>query len=77
MTPICIYAGPLILLHVSIIGVPSVVRADMGTDNTIITFLQPFLRRHEPNGEAERSFRHRRSVSNQVLDYVIAHFICH
>jgi len=52
-------------------GVPSVVRCDMGSENTTIAYLQPFLRRHGRDSAAERSFRYGKSVSNQVYSNYI------
>ena len=45
-------------------GLPSIIRADLGTENTTIACIHPFLRRHGVNGSY--SFRYGRSVSNQV-----------
>ena len=47
-------------------GLPSVVRSDHGTENSVIAYLQPFLRRHGVDEFHDKSFRYGRSVSNQV-----------
>ena len=48
------------------IGCPKVVRADRGTENAKIAFMQPFLRHQCSDDFARNSFRYGRSVSNQV-----------
>ena len=48
------------------IGLPSIVRADLGTENTTIAWIQPFLRRHGLDSACNMSFRYGHSVSNQV-----------
>ena len=49
------------------IGAPTILRADRGTENTNIAFLQPFLRDGGNDDFAkEKSFMYGRSTSNQV-----------
>ena len=52
-------------------GCITILRADCGTKNTNVAFLQPFLR---DNGEVSflgaRSFMYGRSTSNQVVKYL-------
>jgi len=55
------------------VGCPMILRADRGTENTNIAFLQPFFRdKHDDSFAKERSFMYSRSTSNQVclLEYV-------
>jgi len=48
-------------------GAPTILRADRGTENTNIAFLQPFLRDGGDDSFAkEKSFMYGRSTSNQV-----------
>ena len=48
-------------------GTPRILRCDMGTENSNIAFIQPFLRRYGTDCFAgDSSFRYGRSVSNQV-----------
>ena len=50
-----------------LLGVPRILRADYGTENTNLAFIQPYLRRSHTDCFAEsESFRYGRSVSNQV-----------
>ncbi len=49
------------------IGYPRLLRCDLGTENSKLAYLQPFLRRNGTDPLAgEHSFRYGRSVSNQV-----------
>ena len=49
------------------VGMPRVVRADCGTENTNIAFIQPYLRRsHGDCFSGQQSFRYGKSVANQV-----------
>ena len=51
------------------LGCPKLLRADRGTENTKIAFMQPFLRRHGTDTlSGENSFRYGRSVHNQVQE---------
>ena len=44
------------------------VRADRGSENAKIAFMQPFLRRHGTDSlSGEKSFRYGKSVHNQVI----------
>lgn len=52
-----------------VLGVPRIVRCDMGTENSTIAFLQPFLR------QDINSFRYGASVSNQVQVIYIKYHI--
>ena len=55
------------------LGCPKVLRADRGTENTNVAFLQPFLRDNGGDDFAgEKSFMYGRSTSNQVSIYFIA-----
>jgi hypothetical protein len=50
-------------------GTPSILHCDLGTENSHLAFLQPFLRRNGPDSYAgEHSFRYGRSVSNQRIE---------
>ena len=52
---------------ITYLGLPKVVRADRGTENSIIAYVQPTLRSiHNDSLSAEMSFRYGRSSSNQV-----------
>ena len=51
-------------------GVPSIVRSDLGTENSTIACLHPFLRRHGRDSVCATSFRYGRSVSNQVCNHL-------
>lgn len=42
------------------------VRADKGTENAKVSFLQPFLRYQGTDGHDVNSFHYGRSVNNQV-----------
>lgn len=58
-----------------LIGCPKIVRADKGTENAKISFLQPFLRYQGTNGRdnlPENTFRYGRSVNNQASIYMQA-----
>ena len=48
------------------LGCPRIVRADRGTENAKIAFMQPFLRHQAGDDSAQNSFLYGRSVSNQV-----------
>jgi len=49
------------------IGVPRLLRTDCGTENTNLSFIQPFLRRtHSDSFSGFESFRYGKSVTNQV-----------
>ena len=53
------------ILHSS--GTPCILRCDLGSENSHLAFVQPFLRRNGVDCYAgELSFRYGRSVSNQV-----------
>jgi len=57
----------LVLTCMYYIGAPTILRADRGTENTNIAFLQPFLRDDgEDSFAKEKSFMYGRSTSNQV-----------
>ena len=67
--------GTIIIIYVYIacsmfhivIGVPRIVRADCGTENTNVAFIQPFLRHnHGDCFSGALSFRYGSSVTNQV-----------
>ena len=50
-------------------GCPKLVRGDKGTENAVIAYLQPFLRRKCSDVfSGEESFRYGRSTGNQVLN---------
>ena len=56
-----------------LIGCLKIVRADKGTENAKISFLQPFLRYQGTNGRdnlPENTFRYGRSVNNQASIYM-------
>lgn len=49
------------------VGTPTLVRADKGTENARVAYLQPFLRRNDTDTLAgNASFRYGKSVNNQV-----------
>ncbi len=51
------------------LGCPKIVRCDKGTENSVISYLHPFLRRNSNDVfSGENSFRYGRSTSNQVRD---------
>ncbi len=59
-------------LHFDVVtsGIPTVLRVDRGTENSIIAFVHPTLRSiHTDNFAGENSFRYGRSTSNQVPQY--------
>ena len=57
-----------------IVGCPRIVRSDRGTDNSKVAFLQPFLRRNNPDQLAgEHSFQYGRFASNQTSQNI--HYI--
>ena len=63
------------ILFILFAGIPSLVRADRGTENSIIAFVQPTLRsQHSDSLAGDKSFRYGKSTSNQVsyklLDYL-------
>ena len=48
-------------------GCPRIIRADRGTENSTVAFLQPFLRRNGRDRlSKENSFQFGRSATNQV-----------
>ena len=48
-------------------GCPAIIRADRGTENSIVAFFQPALRHHHLDNLArEKSFQYGRSSANQV-----------
>ena len=50
-----------------LLGVPRIVRADCGTENVNVAFIQPFLRHsHGDCFAGTLSFRYGKSVTNQV-----------
>ena len=50
-----------------IVGCPSIIRADRGTENCTVAFVQPALRHtHQDHFAGEKSFQYGRSSSNQV-----------
>ena len=50
-----------------LLGCPRIVRADRGSENAKVAFMQPFLRRDGTDSQADwRSFHYGRSVANQV-----------
>ena len=56
----------------SLTGCPGIIRADRGTENSIVAFLQPALRHHHLDNLArEKSFQYGRSSANQVHVYSI------
>ncbi len=49
------------------IGCPKILRSDRGTENSLISILQPILRHHHSDSLAgRRSFIYGRSIGNQV-----------
>ena len=51
------------------LGCPRVLRADRGTENTNVAFIQPFLRHFDKDALAgEKSFWYGKSTSNQVFE---------
>ena len=51
-------------------GCPSMLRADRGSENSIVAFLQPCLRHEHLDDHAkENSFQYGRSSANQVGSY--------
>ena len=54
-------------LHISYEGCPSILRTDAGTENSMLSVIQPIFRHNNTDEFAqERSFRYGRSTSNQV-----------
>lgn len=49
-------------------GTPAIIRGDLGTENSTLAFIQPFLRRHGTDSAQQTSFRYGRSVSNQRIE---------
>lgn len=50
------------------LGTPRIIRADCGTENVNIAFMQPYLRHnHEDCFAGRLSFRYGKSVTNQVI----------
>lgn len=50
------------------LGCPSVLRADLGTENAKVAYLQPFLRRHGQDSMVSKCFLYGRSTANQVAE---------
>lgn len=46
------------------VGAPKLLRCDLGTENSRLAYLQPFLRRG--GSLSDQSFQYGKSVSNQV-----------
>ncbi len=56
-----------VCMYVCVLGCPSIVRADRGTENTTVAFIQPALRHYHMDSLAkEKSFLYGRSTANQV-----------
>ena len=54
-------------MYVLLIGVPRLLRTDCGTENTHLSFMQPFLRQNHTDAlSGMNSFRYGKSISNQV-----------
>ena len=54
------------------IGVPSIVRADRGTENTTVAFLQPaFCHDGQDHHACSKSFQYGRSSANQVKKAIL------
>ena len=54
-------------MHYVLLGCPTIVRADRGTENCNVAFLQPFLRTNSHDSfRDEKSFMYGKSTSNQV-----------
>ena len=55
-------------MHFLLAGVPSILRSDRGTENSVIAFLQPAFRNEGTDSHAgEKSFQYGRSSANQVM----------
>ena len=51
-------------------GTPRLLRCDLGTENSRLAFIQPFLRRNDGDSFAgSSSFRYGKSTANQVQHY--------
>ena len=61
--PVCID----VYLLMYAVGYPCVLRSDCGTENSLLSFYQPFLRRNHTDSQAVSSFRYGKLISNQVL----------
>ena len=60
-------------VHVACKGAPAVLRCDLGTENTTLAFIQPYLRQRGRDSFAgENSFRYGRSTSNQARYHSIS-----
>ena len=56
------------------LGLPRVLRADQGTENTTVAALQPFLRHKDTDDMGgERSLMYERSTANQVMKSKLFH----
>ena len=54
-------------------GCPTILRADRGTENSIIAFIQPFFRHGGDDAFAgQKSFMYGRSTANQVKKFMKA-----
>lgn len=51
----------------TILGCPVILRTDLGTENSMVSYLQPFLRRHSTDSLVHSCFLYGKSTSNQVL----------
>ena len=61
-----------------LLGVPRILRTDCGTENTNLSFIQPYLRHlHTDCFAGIESFRYGQSVANQVRHNVILTVICY
>ena len=61
-----------------LVGCPTIVRADRGTENCNVAFLQPFLRENSSDSfKGEKSFMYGKSTSNQVTTNCTKHFNIH
>ena len=69
VTKIVVIMQNLCLIHVVLlfVGTPCILRTDLGTENSTLAFMQPFLRRnHSDRFHGIESFRYGMSTSNQV-----------
>ena len=63
-----LYLRVIMLCHFFLTGVPSVLRTDRGTENSVAAFLQPAFRHEGTDSHAgEKSFQYGRSSANQVM----------
>ena len=54
--------------HFNIIGCPRILRSDLGTENSLVSVMQPILRHYHTDSLAgPKSFLYGRSVNNQVM----------